>query len=149
MAYIVSAYIVMAYILPRCVDIRASSGISGNPQPAGPLCFMWPMGTSRGAKLHLGRDLGQCRASGAWRSAGTYHGTYHEVQVPRAQHPPCTSRSPDQPQTGSPTRIYCLLVPQGPELLILHVDGAKIPRMEVGGSISCHNRIPCNGELPR
>ena len=57
MAYIVSAYIVMAYILPRCVDIRASSGISGNPQPPGPLCCMWPMGTSRGAKLHLGGTL--------------------------------------------------------------------------------------------
>ena len=77
----------------------------------------------------------------AWGPAGTYH----ELHVLRARYPPCTCQSPNRPQTGSPTRTYCSLVPQRPELLILHADGARNPRMEVGGD----KRIPCNGELLR
>ena len=125
MAYVVMGYIAMAYVLSRCVDIRASSGISANLPPLGPLCCTWRMGTTRGAKLHLGGTLAHVGPVGAWGSAGTHH----EVQVPWARYPPCTIQPPDQAQTGSPTRTYCSLVPQGPELLILHVDEARNPRM--------------------
>ena len=87
-------------VLPRCVDIRASSGISAALLPLGPLCSTWPVGTPRGAKLPLGDTLGHAGPVGAWGFAGAYHkGLVVSVHPPPRTNPvpkTATNRQPNQ-----------------------------------------------------
>ena len=68
-------------LLPRCVDIRASSGISATPLPLGPhvVCDLWgPQGTQKGLVFGRWVILGRCVHRGGAALVPSY-GLYREM----------------------------------------------------------------------
>ena len=80
--------------------------------PLGPLCSAWPVGTLRGAKLHLGDTLGHAGPVDAWGFAGTYHkGLVNCASALPTTHKPHPQHS--HKPAAQPGMMYSLLLLAG------------------------------------